>query len=222
MRLNVALKLFGKSGKLLCAVNFSYHKSKLFEVVLRNFKKECVHNAFAEVVFKRNAPLLPLLFKLFFIKLELVGCADAVFVKLKAVVPVCVVEKRKTVLADGNLCAVFDCRPHRIEYRTFFVRACNRVFFGKKSGVAGVTYISVYSLNEPELVVGAVACAVALPVEVMVCVSVLVNILHPLAEHMLCKLRIAHCGEVIERGIHILNFTEADLAEGLLRPRERA
>ena len=195
---------------------------KLGKLVLGDLEKECVHHALAEMRTESRTPAFARLLKLSAVAALLLRSVYPIEVELEAVVPIGGVEDRHTVISDGDLSAVHDKRFHCVIERARLVRARDAVMRVEEPGVPRKHDIAVNRLNEPERVVGALSRLLALVVEIVVCVSHFVHVFRPARYHIARKGRIPHRRHVIKGCVHILDLSEADLTERLLRPCKRA
>ena len=123
---------------------------------------------------------------------------------------------------DGDLVGISKYRLDRLKDRSllsFF--SCDREFFLQEVIVTGQADKAVKCLQEPERIVRPPAGFFSLPVEVMVCKSILMDVGDPLTEKFLDELHLTHSGEVVHRCEDVLDLTETDLTVALLCPVER-
>ena len=221
MLLNSVGERRGKRFDFVGKRRFSEKIDHRAELVVRDLEQECIHHALGIVALEGYAVFRAVRFELRQIAFFLFGSVNPVVVELQAVVPVSLVEQRQTMRADGDLTAVGHDGKHGVENASRLFGACDREFRGEEGGIARQRDVAVNCLNEPQAVIGAHARLLAALIEVMVCVTHLVNVGDPVAEHFARQTVLAHTDDVVERSEHILNFTEADLSVGFLRPCER-
>ena len=82
--------------------------------------------------------------------------------------------------------------------------------------------ISVQSLQKPESVIGPPARLFSDPIEIVVCITVFINVLDPSGEHFLYEVRSSHACEIVHGSEDVLDLSEADLTVTLLCPVQRS